>query len=94
MVRHIQGALNATSKRIFAFYIVDRNCDYLSELTESAFKKQLLEETIQLDENERAKIGESFYGYTTWQDLQEAQITGLSFLSIQEIDRLIKQNTL
>lgn len=85
MVRHIQGALNSTEKRVFAFYIVDGECSYLSDLTEDAFSSQIELETIAPIEKER--ILESFYGYSTWQAL-EKDIPSLRFLTKKEIDAL------
>ena len=71
MVRHIQGALNYTNKKVFAFYIVDAKCGYIEDLTKESFSRQLAFETIQLSETEKVQILESFYGYTTWQAIQE-----------------------
>ena len=85
MIRHIQGALNATTKKVYAFYIVDKYCQYQNDLTEAAFEQQLEAETIK--PLEKDDILSSFYGYTTWQDLEEA-INGLVFLTKEQIDRL------
>ena len=83
MIRHIQGALNSTNKKIYAFYIVDATCNYIGDLTEDAFKVQLDMETIK--PNNREAILSAFYGYTTWQEL-ESKIDDLQFLSKEQID--------
>ncbi len=83
MIRHIQGALNATNKKVYSFYIVDAECGYINDLTELALERQLEEETIK--PIEASDILAAFYGYTTWQEL-EATIDGLTFLSKQQID--------
>lgn len=69
IVRHIQGAMNYTKKKVFAFYIVDENCGYTKDLTKESLKAQLDLETIQPTDDEKAAIQEAFYGYTTWQDI-------------------------
>ena len=71
MVRHIQGALNYTNKKVIAFYIVDAECGYTEDLTKESFGGQLELETIQPSVAEKEQILESFYGYTTWQAIQE-----------------------
>jgi len=83
MIRHIQGVLNSTDKTIYAFYIVDANCNYIGDLTEDAFKTQLDMETIK--PNNKEAILSAFYGYTTWQELEE-KIDGLNFLTKEQID--------
>lgn len=70
MVRHIQGALNYSNKKVYAFYIVDEECGYLNDLEKTAFEKQLSQETITLSDCEKAEILNSFYGYTTWQEIE------------------------
>ena len=85
MARHIQGVINYTNKKVYAFYIVDKDCGYLNDLTEKAFKEQIKTETIKpkrIDD-----IISSFYGYTTWQDLEKA-ISNLNFLTKAQIDNL------
>ncbi len=89
MVRHIQGALNSTNKRVYAFYIVDGNCDYTDDLKEDAFRNQLDKETVALTEDEKERILSAFYGYTTWQEL-ESVIPDLVFLRKDEILRMRK----
>lgn len=87
MVRHIQGALNYTDKKIIAFYIVDENCGYIEDLTKAAFDAQIKMETIELSNGDAAKISSSYYGYTTWQDLiRNNRLPGLKFKSKKEID--------
>ena len=85
MVRHIQGAMNASKKRIIAFYIADENCGYTDCMEKTAFRKQLEKETISLSPEEREAIFSCFYGYTTWQVL-EKQIPNLSFPDKSEIN--------
>lgn len=71
MVRHIQGALNYTNKKVYAFYIVDAECKYTKDLSKESFARQLELETIQPDDVEKEKISDAFYGYTTWQAITE-----------------------
>lgn len=71
MTRHIQGTLNATTKKVYAFYIVDKDCGYLEDVTKEAFCNQLSLETIPLDPVEKASIMDSFKGYITWQDIED-----------------------
>ena len=71
MVRHVQGALNYTNKKVYAFYIVDKDCGYLDDLSKESFSKQLELETIKLTDNEKLKILDTFVGFTTWQDIHE-----------------------
>ena len=71
MIRHIQGALNYTNKNVYAFYIVDAECGYTEDLNKESFDRQLELETIQPEGIEKGKISNSFYGYTTWQAIQE-----------------------
>lgn len=85
MIRHIQGALQATDKKIYAFYIVDEDCGYRDQLTRSALKVQLETETVKLNQTEKERILSSFYGYTTWQKIKE-KIPSVQFLSQYEID--------
>ena len=84
MVRHIQAALNATDKTVYAFYIVDDNCSYKEDLTKKALAEQLGKESIPLSELDQKKILNAFYGYTTWQAIEELGI-GVSFLSVDQI---------
>lgn len=78
MIRHIQGALNAYNKKVYAFYIVENGCGYEKELTKEHFAEQLETETIKIPVSEKANILNSFYGYTTWQAI-EKQISGVQF---------------
>ena len=87
MVRHIQGALNATKKQVYAFYIADADCGYLNDLTSEALKEQIEHETIAPKNKE--KILSSFYGYTTWQKIKSA-IPSLNFMSKEEINAIKK----
>lgn len=84
MVRHIQGALNHTNKKVYAFYIVDDSCAYKQALTKECFSNQLKKETIGLEPDEEFKMIEAFYGYTTWQDIQNA-IPSVIFLPKEKI---------
>ena len=84
MIRHIQGALNDTGKKVYGFYIVDENCKYRDELKKECFRKQLETETIRIPDSEKEKIFDSFYGYTTWQEI-EKQIEGVSFKRKEDI---------
>ena len=86
MVRHIQAAKNSFNKKIYAFYLVDENCGYLNDLTQDAFKKQLKEETIEIDEKEQKEIADSFVGYITWQEINK-MFPIIKFLSKEEIDK-------
>lgn len=70
MIRHIQGALNYTNKKVYAFYIVDANCGYTDDLTTESLQRQLECETIQPSKEEKQKILGSFYGFTTWQEIK------------------------
>ena len=70
MVRHIQGALNYTNKKVYAFYIVDKDCGYEADLSTDAFAAQLEKETIKIPGKEKEEIIRAFYGYTTWQDIK------------------------
>lgn len=70
IIRHIQGALNYTDKKVYAFYIVDADCKYTKDLTQESLRQQLEYETIQPDDVEKKKIIESFYGFTTWQSIK------------------------
>lgn len=85
MIRHIQGTLNFSNKKVYAFYIVDADCGYSSDLTLDALKKQLELETIKPTNKEQ--ILEAFYGYTTWQNLQRV-IPTLCFYSKAEIEAM------
>lgn len=86
MVRHIQGALNYSDKKVYAFYIADANCGYTEALTKASFSAQLEQETIPIDPAEREAILDSFYGYTTWQAIQKT-LPGAGFQEKDEIDR-------
>lgn len=85
MIRHIQGALNYSDKRIIAFYIVDAECKYLRNVTKEVFSEDIAKETIHISSEERKRIVDSFYGYTTWQDIKKL-IPDVAFLSKEEID--------
>ncbi len=84
MIRHIQGALNYTSKRVYAFYIVDAECGYTEDLNKKSFCGQLELETIKLSNDEKSAISNAFYGFTTWQAIGK-KIPQLVFISKNEI---------
>ena len=87
MIRHIQGALNYTrdtGKRVYAFYIVDGECGYLDDLTGESLARQLELETVKLSADEKRTISETFFGYTTWQDI-EKKLPGIVFKSQKDI---------
>ncbi len=84
MVRHIQGALNGCNKKVYAFYIVEEGCGYEKLLTKDVFAEQLEMETVKIPAPEKAKIFDSFYGYTTWQAI-EKQISDVKFKRKDEI---------
>lgn len=86
MARHIQAARNNFNKRIYAFYLVDEKCGYLGDLTPDAFRKQLAEETISIDEAEKEVLIESFVGYITWQEINKI-FPDIKFLTKEEIDK-------
>jgi hypothetical protein len=85
MIRHIQGALNYTRKKVYAFYIVDAECKYAKELTKESLCQQLEYETIQPNDIEKAAILDAFYGFTTWQDIK-AVIPNVVFKEKHEIN--------
>lgn len=85
MIRHIQGALNYTDKRIIALYLVDENCGYLHDVTKEGFEKQMNSESIALTDEEKAKYRSCFYGYLTWQQIEKS--FGILFPTKQEIDQ-------
>ena len=87
MIRHIQGAMQISAKKLIAFYIVDENCRYTDLLDRNALKKQMEKETIPLSSDEQNAILSCFYGYTTWQALQK-RIPEISFPEKQHIDSL------
>ena len=84
MIRHIQGALNLGSKKVYAFYIVDEDCGYESQLTKESLATQLEMETIKIPSSEKAAILNAFYGYTTWQKIKNA-ISCVDFKEKEEI---------
>lgn len=86
MIRHIQAAINYSDKRVYSFYLVDENCNYLNDLTKEALINQLNSETIKLD-NLKSKVIKSFYGYTTWQQI-EAVFPSIKFLTKKEISAI------
>lgn len=71
MIRHIENALYycQEKKRVIAFYILEKNCGYENHCTKSYFEKSFDEETIRKDGELKETICNSFYGYTTWQNI-------------------------
>lgn len=91
MIRHIEGALNYCktnnkNKRIIAFYIVDGKCGYAQDLTRESLIEQLDRETIGKSETLKAAIIDSFAGYTTWQQIENAFPEMERFKTKKEID--------
>lgn len=84
MIRHIQGALNDSDKKVYAFYIVEEGCGYEKDLSKERLAEQLETETVKIPDSEKVKILESFYGYTTWNAI-ESQINGVKFKSKKDI---------
>lgn len=84
MIRHIQGALNDSDKKVYAFYIVEEGCGYEKDLSKERLAEQLETETVKIPTSEKVKILESFYGYTTWNAI-ESQINGVKFKSKEDI---------
>lgn len=91
MLRHIQGALNCYNKTIYAFYIVDAECEYKHKLTVDAFRKQVKDETIEIESDEEIKeITDCFLGYTTWRKIEEL-FPEIGFKGIDQIDSEMKK---
>jgi hypothetical protein len=88
MVRHIQAALNYSTKPVIAFYIVDSGCGYLCDLSKQSFMDQISKETIRLDKKEENNVFSSYRGFTTWEDISEKH-GEIRFLTKSEIDALI-----
>ena len=73
MVRHIENALyyGKGKKKVIAFYIIEKGCGYKEDCKKDHFEKVLDEETIKKDSVTKTKILDSFYGYTTWDEIEE-----------------------
>lgn len=76
MTRHIENALyylhkKNETKRVIGFYIVEDTCNYKEHCTREYFRKSLDLETIQKDDVLKSTISNSFYGYTTWQEISK-----------------------
>ena len=71
MVRHIENALEYCKgkKTIIGFYIIEDSCGYKDHCSKDSFKEDLKKETIKKDDNLKSAIINSFYGYTTWQEI-------------------------
>ena len=90
LARHIQAALvlgEKTNKRVISFYIVaDRFLkDNPEIITRHGFEHSLSNETI--DIGDKQDIIEGYFGYTTWERLQE--IIEIKFLGKQDIDSMM-----
>jgi len=57
---------------VIAFYIVEKGCSYEGHCTKAYLEEELDNETIKKDEVTKQKIIDSFYGYTTWEDISRA----------------------
>ena len=71
MVRHIENALEYCKgkKNIIGFYIIEDACGYENHCSKAFFKKEIEKETIKKEDNLKKTIVNSFYGYTTWQEI-------------------------
>lgn len=79
MVRHIENTLNYCKgqKKVIAFYIVEESCSYKDKCASCDLLNELKAETIQKSDELNKKIVDSFYGYTTWQQI--AKKLGVKF---------------
>lgn len=85
MIRHIQGALNYSNKKIIALYLVDENCGYLDDVSKEGFVKQMNNESIALTKEEKNKYQSCFYGYLPWQQIESS--LDIHFPTKEEIDQ-------
>lgn len=71
MARHIENALYYcdNKKKVIGFYIVEDTCNYKEHCTREYFRDSLELETIQKNDVLKSAIANSFYGYTTWQEI-------------------------
>ena len=71
MVRHIENALEYCKgkKNVLGFYIIEDACGYKDHCSKAFFKEEIEKETIKIDDNLKKAIVNSFYGYTTWQEI-------------------------
>ena len=71
MVRHIENALVYCKgkKTVIGFYVIEDTCGYEGHCSKAFFKEYLEKETIKKDDNLKSAIINSFYGYTTWQEI-------------------------
>ena len=91
MVRHIQGALNEyKGKKVIAFYIVDDRCKYKNQLRTSEMSELVDNETIKPNDDERGLIRDSYYGFTTWQEVSKA-FESIHFKTKKEIAESIEK---
>lgn len=73
IIRHIENALNYCKRRkkVIAFYIIEEKCGYEEKCSLNHFQQELENETIKKTQITKHKIIDSFYGYTTWQKLED-----------------------
>lgn len=71
MARHIENALYYcdNKKKVIGFYIVEDTCNYKEHCTREYLRNSLKLETIQKNDELKSAIANSFYGYTTWQEI-------------------------
>ena len=60
----------------------------MEELTKEAFIAQLEQETISINDIEKANIINAFYGFTTWQEIEKI-IPDIGFMTKEQIDAQI-----
>ena len=75
----IENTLNYCKgqKKVIAFYIVEESCSYKDKCASCDLLNELKAETIQKSDELNKKIVDSFYGYTTWQQI--AKKLGVKF---------------
>lgn len=73
IIRHIENALDycKRQKKVIAFYIIEEKCGYKEKCSLDYLPKELENETIKKAQVTRHEIIDSFYGYTTWQKLED-----------------------
>lgn len=73
IIRHIENALDYCNrqKKVIAFYIIEDKCGYKEKCSLNYLPLELENETIKKTQVTKNEIIESFYGFTTWQKLEE-----------------------
>lgn len=76
MARHIENTLyylhkKNEKKRVIGFYIIEDECNNKEHYTRKYFRYNLDLETIQKCDDLKRAIANSFYGYTTWQEISK-----------------------